>query len=229
MGTSAAHFVGKAVDRSLVGRAVDPKVGNLDLPERQLPIEVVEVGEAAAGDEVAFDVFHAGLDLALGLGPVGPTQPRRETPVVGEGGEGGVEFRLALAVLVGRRAEDDGAHAIVEQELAAATEVGEGPLMGSQQVGNALAREAFGVAPAAVAEGHHEDMDLAALSAERYGDLAPVDLGLFARTRFEPALREAGKTRFCAQRANRELDGFRNCPRSPAGCAVPGAGCAPSN
>ena len=64
-GHQCGHFVGKAVDRSLVGRAVIRRSAISTLPERQLPIEVVEVGEAAAGDEVAFDVFHAGLDLAL--------------------------------------------------------------------------------------------------------------------------------------------------------------------
>ncbi|MFO1405276.1 MAG: hypothetical protein U1E96_11960 [Azonexus sp.] len=71
-GTSAATSL-RCFYRLVAGGRRIQVAGNLDLPERQLPIEVVEVGEAAAGDEVAFDVFHAGLDLALGLGSVGPT------------------------------------------------------------------------------------------------------------------------------------------------------------
>ena len=47
------------------------------VPLIELGLEVHDVHEASAGREVAFDVFHARFDLALGLCPVGAAQPSR--------------------------------------------------------------------------------------------------------------------------------------------------------
>ena len=46
--------------------------------------EVLLVDEAPPGQEVALDVLHARLDLALGLRAVGAAELRLEAPVVGE-------------------------------------------------------------------------------------------------------------------------------------------------
>jgi hypothetical protein len=99
-------------------------------------------------------------------------------------------------------AEHDGAHAVVQQELAAPAEVGERGLVGSQKICHALAQEAKSEAPA-VTEGHHEDVDLGAHATQWHGDLAPVALSLLARAGLEAALRQRSHRRRHAQRRHR--------------------------
>ena len=53
-------------------------------PVAQLGVEVVEVAERAGEEEVLADVAVRPLDLALGLGPVGPAGLRVEAVVPGE-------------------------------------------------------------------------------------------------------------------------------------------------
>lgn len=53
-----------------------------------------------------------------------------------------------------------------QQKLAAAVEVGEGGFVRGQQAAHALAREALRKAAPAVAQGHHEDVNLGAHAAQ---------------------------------------------------------------
>ena len=46
------------------------QIGDLGLPGGELGVEVLQIAELPAWHEVALDVLHAGLDLALGLGPM---------------------------------------------------------------------------------------------------------------------------------------------------------------
>ena len=71
-GRQGVRLARKALDRRLVGGAVLAPIGDLGLPSRELLVEVRKVVKHAPGQEVALDVLDAGLDLALGLRPVGP-------------------------------------------------------------------------------------------------------------------------------------------------------------
>lgn len=78
----------------------------------------------------------------------------------------------------------------IQQKLAATVEVGEGGFVRGQQAAHALAREALRKAAPAVAQGHHEDVNLGAHAAQEHRDLAPVALRLLARASLESALRD---------------------------------------
>jgi hypothetical protein len=52
------------------GRGMHPHIGYLIEPLLQLPIEIIEIAEAAAEEEVLADVAIRPLDLALRLGAV---------------------------------------------------------------------------------------------------------------------------------------------------------------
>jgi hypothetical protein len=52
------------------GRGMDAHIGDLIEPMTKLCVEIVEVTEAAAEEEVFTDVTERALDLALCLGPV---------------------------------------------------------------------------------------------------------------------------------------------------------------
>jgi hypothetical protein len=51
---------------------VDPRIGDRVEPLAQLGVQVVEVAERTGEEEVLADVAVRPLDLALGLGPIGP-------------------------------------------------------------------------------------------------------------------------------------------------------------
>lgn len=173
---------------------MDASIGDLGLPGGQLHVEVVNIVEGPARREVALDVLHARLDLALGLGAIRLAQTRCKSPVVREGIEGRVELRPAIPRAIDGAADDHRPHAIVEQRLAAAAEVGEGVLVRGPQVRHAFMQEAFGVPASAEAERHHEDVDLGRNVGEANRDLAPVDLRLLARAGLEAALRQCPRS-----------------------------------
>ena len=97
--------------------------------------------EHAPGHEVALDVLHARLDLALGLRPVRLAQPRLEAPVPAKALEGRIPRRLLP--LAG--SQDHGAHAVVEQSRRGAPPKWvEGMLVRRQQRVHALMLVALG-------------------------------------------------------------------------------------
>ena len=65
-------------------------IGDRVEPMTELLVQVVEVTERAAEEEVLADVSERPLDLALRLGPIGPAGARLETVVPGEVDEGAV-------------------------------------------------------------------------------------------------------------------------------------------
>ena len=150
-GDELALLAGEAVGGALVGGAVDPHVGDLGLPLAELLPQVLLVDEGPAREEIALEVLHARFDLALGLGPVGPTEVGLEAPVVGELLEGGVPDDAPVAAGL-----TDGARPIVEMLAGVAAEVLEGPLVGIEELAERLAQARLVEAPPGVAEGQDE-------------------------------------------------------------------------
>ena len=126
-------FLGEAVDRPLVGRAMDPHIRDRVHPLGQLLVQVDVVDELAPGQEVALEVLHPGLDLALGLGAVGEAEPGLETPVLGESTESRIPDD---APLLGALAHRPGP--IVEMLAGVTAEMLEGPLVGVEELGHGL-------------------------------------------------------------------------------------------
>jgi len=56
-----AGLLSESVDRTLVRRAVQPHIGDITVPGKQLLVEVIEAAERAARQEVALDVFDSAL------------------------------------------------------------------------------------------------------------------------------------------------------------------------
>jgi hypothetical protein len=65
---------GKMLGHDAPGRRVDAHIGDLVEPLPELRIEILEITEAAAEEEVLTDIAERALDLAFGLRPIRPTQ-----------------------------------------------------------------------------------------------------------------------------------------------------------
>ena len=110
--------------------ACDAHIGDLIEPLPELGVEIVEIAEAAAEEEVLADVAERPLDLALRLGPVRPAGLRQIAVVAGELEQGAVVDDVAgLGIL----AAEHGPHAVVEDLLRHAAERLEGGGMAAQQ------------------------------------------------------------------------------------------------
>src|ERR1700752_1266899 len=59
-------FLGEAINRPLMGRAVDAQIGDLHGPTLKPIVEVFPRSEAPAREGVAFYILDAVFDLALG-------------------------------------------------------------------------------------------------------------------------------------------------------------------
>jgi hypothetical protein len=66
----------KRLGDDALGGAVDADIGDSIKPVDELSVEVVEVAEAAAEEEVLADVAERPLDLSLCLGPIEPAGAR---------------------------------------------------------------------------------------------------------------------------------------------------------
>jgi hypothetical protein len=96
-------------------------VGHGSQPVGELGVQVVEVAERPAKEEVLADVAERPLHLALGLRPVGPAGFRVKAVMAGE-----VEQRAVVDDAAFRCFTDDGGlHPVVEDFLRHAVEVGE--------------------------------------------------------------------------------------------------------
>ena len=103
------------------GRGVNAHVGHGGEPVGELGVQVVEIAERPAEEEVLADVAERPLHLALGLRPVGPAGFRVKVVMAGE-----VEQRAVVDDAAFRRLADDGGlHPVVEDLLRHAAEVGE--------------------------------------------------------------------------------------------------------
>ncbi len=134
---------------------MDPRVGDRVEPVAQLGIQVVEVLERAGEEEVLADVAVRPLDLALGLGPVGPAGLGVEAVVAGEVDQRPVVDDVALGVL----AADRGLHPVVEDLARHALERGEGGEVAAQHGLQVLVQDEARPEQAAVAEHQGEQPD----------------------------------------------------------------------
>src|SRR5260370_38754675 len=98
------------------------RIGDRGEPVGELPVQVVEIAEAAGEEAVLADVAERPLDLTLGLGPVRSTGSRMEPMMAGEVDERAVVDDMTLIVLAG----DCRLHAIVEDLLRHTAQRGEG-------------------------------------------------------------------------------------------------------
>src|SRR2546428_1519566 len=175
----------EALARPLMGRAMDPHVGDGDAPLGQLLVQIDVVHEGAAGQEIALEVLHPRLDLAFGLGAVRLADARLEAPVLGEGLEGGVPDNAAF-----RGAETHRARPVVEMLAGVAAEILECPLVSIEKLRQRLVRADVVVTPPTEAQREHEHVTDVPLMAKRYGGRAPIDLALLARGRLEAPERQ---------------------------------------
>jgi hypothetical protein len=103
-------FLGKGfVDDALRGR-VDPGIGDGVEPAPELNVEIIEIAEYAAEEEVFADIPERALHLALGLRPIGPAGLGLEAVVAGQIKQASVVDNEAVGIL----ADDGGLHAVVE-------------------------------------------------------------------------------------------------------------------
>lgn len=111
-------------DRWLIGRAMHPPVGDGRVPFVELRLEVHEIDERPSGEKVPLQIFHARFDLALRLGPIGPTHPRLEAPIVREGFEGGIPETPPRVIRI-----TDRPRPIIQMFPGVAAEMGKGSLV----------------------------------------------------------------------------------------------------
>ena len=86
------------------------RIGDVVQPVAQLRVQVVEIAEDAAEKEVLANITKRPLDLALGLGAIGPAGARVKAVMAGEVDKPTIVDDEAPRVL----ADDRGLHAIVE-------------------------------------------------------------------------------------------------------------------
>ena len=77
-------FLGEMLGDDTPGRGMHAHIGNLVEPLSQLLVEIVEVAEEAAEEEVLADVAERPLDLALRLGPIRLARLRQVAVVAGD-------------------------------------------------------------------------------------------------------------------------------------------------
>ena len=184
----AGALLGEMLGDDAPGGGVDAHIGDLVEPLAELHVEIVEVAEAAAEEEVLADVAERALDLALRLGPVGLARLRQVAVVAGEVEQGAVVDDVAS---LGILAAEHGAHAVVEDLLRHAAERLEGGGMAAQQRRQVLMQHEAGPHHAAVAEHQREQPDDplgAGLVGEHGAEMREVDLRLAARRGLEADL-----------------------------------------
>ena len=97
---------------------MQPDIGDRRKPVVELFVEIVEIAEAAAEDEVLADVAERPLHFTLGLGAIGPARPRQEAVMPAKRYQRAIVDDMAIAILAG----DGRLHAVVEDLDRHATE-----------------------------------------------------------------------------------------------------------
>ncbi len=141
----------------------------------------------AAEEEVLADVAERPLDLALGLGPIGPTGARLEAVVPREVEKGAVVDDEAVGILADHR----GLHAVVEDLARRAADRFERGDVAAQDGLQVLVHDEARPDQARVAEHHREQPDDArdaGLVGELDLEAGEIDLRLLAGRRLEADL-----------------------------------------
>jgi hypothetical protein len=103
-------FLGEVLGNDASRRCVTTHVGNRAEPVAELAIEILGILEGATQEEVLADIAEGTLDLALGLGAIGPAGARQGTVVVEQRHQRPVVDHDAFGILV----NDCGLHPVVE-------------------------------------------------------------------------------------------------------------------
>src|SRR5918994_3680026 len=174
-----------------LGRAVDPDVGDGVEPVDQLAIQIVEIAKAAAEEEVLPDIAEGSLDLALGFGPIRTTGPRLEAIMRGQRQERAIVDDVALIVLAGHCR----LHAVIEDFDRHTAKRCECLHVTAQQRLQVLMHDVSCEDEARMPEHEAEQPDDttgAGIVGEVDDETGEVDLGLYARRRFEAHLVRLG-------------------------------------
>src|ERR1700730_334494 len=126
-------FMGEAIDRSFVGRAVDAQIGDLDAPTLEPIVEIVPRTEAPARQRVALYILDAILALALGARPIGLAGARGEAVIARKILEQRMPQHLMLAA-----SQYQVARIIVQTTQGHAAKPAKGMLMAVEQAGQPL-------------------------------------------------------------------------------------------
>src|ERR671910_2009298 len=148
-------LLGDRLDDDPQGGRMNPRVGDRLQPFAELRIEIVKIAERAREEEVLADVAVRPLDLALGLGPIGPAGPGVIVMVAGKVDERPVVDDVPLRILP----RDRGLHAIVEDLVRHAAERREGGQMTAQHGLQILVQDEAGPQGAAVTQHQGEQPD----------------------------------------------------------------------
>src|SRR6266480_1466791 len=77
-------FVGESLVDDVLRGCVNPGIGDRVEPVPELTVEIVEVAECAAEEEVLANIAERPFHLALGFRPIGPAGAGLEAVVPGE-------------------------------------------------------------------------------------------------------------------------------------------------
>ena len=174
----ARRFLGEHLaDRAVRFARTAPVGGQAEAPGLGLGIEVVEIGEAAGGEEGVAHVADGALDAALLVAAGDRHRTRLVAVVPGEGEQRRMEADRVAAPFQHRTLE-----IVVEQNARHATPGGEGGDMAAQEVLHPGIEEEAQEDLPRVAEHHDEGHQRTPRAADlEMAEVAPVDLGLLAR------------------------------------------------
>ena len=201
------------------GGAMDPGVGDGQLPVQQEGILLLQAGEASCLEGIALDVVDALFDLPLVTGRAGSRGPEDEAVVLAEGADLGVELGIEPVGLL-----HGGLEVIQDQPSRCSAEVAKGVFDAAKEIVGGLAIDGLAVGLARVRQHDAEDMGSAALAVgcDDWSAGAEVDLGLVPGLTFEAP---EGKLLYRLQAADEATDGvvaaLRSCVRTsdPGKCA----------
>src|SRR5690349_24275933 len=171
-----------------LGRGVYPDIGYLIEPLLQLLIEILEIAEAAAEEEVFADVAIWPLDFALRLRPIRLARLRQVAVMPGKFEQRPIVDDVAS---LGILAAEHGSHAVVEYVLRHTTQRLECRGLTAQQRRQVLVQHEAGPQHATVAQHEREqpkDPLRPRLVSEHRAEVGEVDLRLTAGRRLEAHL-----------------------------------------
>src|SRR6185437_15605444 len=151
-GFQRRSILGEGLVDDPVGGRMHARIGDRIEPMTELLVQVVEVAERAAEEEVLADVAEWPLDFTLCFGPIGPAGARLEAIMASKVDEGAVVDDEPVGVL----ADDRGLHAIVEDRARRAADRLEGGDVAAQDTLQILVEDEPRPDQPGVAE-HHRD------------------------------------------------------------------------
>ena len=186
---------GEVLGDDPIGGAVPAHIGYRAEPGAQLPVQIVDGGEAARQEEVGADVAVRALHLALGLGPIRRAGARGEAVVRCTAQQLGVVDDGLVGVSL---AQHRCLHAVVQDLARHPAEVLERLHVTAQHRGQVLMQHELPPQIPAVTQ-HHGKQPHFALHLRRSGEADPelgeVDLRLRPRRRFESHLEHGCRRR----------------------------------